>query len=156
MSYKEIEIENVLLRCYEDGTIERFFEENNSRYPKGWNVLKGCIANTGYKVTNLNYKTTLLHRIIASAYLGLDIKNKDIQIDHVNGNRQDNRVCNLRLVSHTQNQWNHLDVKGYCKTRNKFVAKITVNKSIIRLGTFETEKEAREAYLEAKKIYHKI
>ena len=80
------------------------------------------------------------------------------QIDHINGDKADNRICNLREVTTQQNTWNRKDVKGYTyrKDRNKFVARIIVDGKRIGLGHYETEDEAYEAYLAAKKVYHVI
>ena len=79
------------------------------------------------------------------------------QLDHINGIRNDNRICNLRSVTKQQNSWNRTKAKGYYwrKDRNKWQAQIKGNK-IIGLGLFNTEQEARNAYLKAKEIYHKI
>lgn len=78
------------------------------------------------------------------------------QIDHINGIKDDNRICNLREVTHQQNHFNETKVKGYCfnKKLNKYVAKLILTGKIIYLGYFNTEVEAREAYLDGKKIYH--
>jgi len=37
------------------------------------------------------------------------------EIDHINGIRYDNRICNLRSVTHQQNHWNRTKAKGYKK-----------------------------------------
>ena len=80
------------------------------------------------------------------------------QIDHINGIRIDNRICNLRNVTHQQNQLNRTTAKGYSwnKLTKKWRADITINKKPIYLGSFNTEEEAREAYLKAKQQYHVI
>ena len=80
------------------------------------------------------------------------------QIDHINGITGDNRICNLRNVNHTQNQWNQTKAKGYCwhKEKNKWRAQISLNKKVIYLGLYTTEQEARQAYLNAKEKYHII
>lgn len=77
-------------------------------------------------------------------------------IDHINGIKDDNRICNLREVTHQQNQHNQTNAKGYhfAKYANKFKAQIMVNNKKIHIGLFNTEEEARQAYLDAKKIYH--
>jgi hypothetical protein len=78
-------------------------------------------------------------------------------IDHINRDKSDNRIENLREVTQSTNLENR-DCKGYNydKIRNKWRARIKVNKKEIFLGRFDTEYEARQAYLDAKKIYHNI
>ena len=79
-------------------------------------------------------------------------------IDHINGIRGDNRIENLRNVTCQKNSFNRTKAKGYCwdKTRNKWKTAIKVNGKNINLGRFELEEDARQAYLDAKKIYHII
>jgi hypothetical protein len=79
-------------------------------------------------------------------------------IDHVNCNRSDNRICNLRSVTHQQNHFNRAKTKGYTwhEGTQKWRAKIQLNKKSIHLGLFNTEEEARNAYLKGKEQYHII
>ena len=79
-------------------------------------------------------------------------------LDHINGIRDDNRICNLRSVTHQQNGFNRKTAKGYHwdKRGNKWKSRIKLNGKNIHLGLFEKEEDARQAYLEAKKIYHII
>ena len=112
----------------------------------------------GYKCPRISKKDVRQHRIIASAFLGLDINNINIQVDHINGIRHDNRLENLRLVTNQQNSFNATNTKGYSwnKLSNKWQSQIYINNKQIYLGCFEFEEEAHQAYLEAKKIHHKI
>jgi hypothetical protein len=79
-------------------------------------------------------------------------------IDHINGIKDDNRICNLRSVTQQQNQHNRKTNKGYCfcKKSNKYKTTIKLNYKTIHIGCFNTEQEARNAYLEAKEKYHLI
>jgi hypothetical protein len=72
-------------------------------------------------------------------------------------NKSDNRICNLRIVSNQQNCFNR-NPKGYyfAKHANKWEAQIHLNYKKIYLGLFNTEEEARDAYLQAKEKYHII
>ncbi|MEL6236978.1 MAG: HNH endonuclease [Pseudomonadota bacterium] len=85
-------------------------------------------------------------------------------IDHINGIRSDNRICNLRDVSHTVNLQNRKGatvssksgILGVRKHRacDKWEARIKVAGKQRYLGLYETAEEAREAYLSAKRQFH--
>lgn len=83
------------------------------------------------------------------------------QIDHINGNSLDDRPCNLREATVTQNAWNHkrraktsptpMGVRRW--TDSRFQARIAVNKKQISLGVFKTAEEASVAYQRARREY---
>lgn len=83
-------------------------------------------------------------------------------IDHINGDKQDNRISNLRDVSHASNMQNQrrphsnnkLGVMGVHELRGRFRACITVNGRPKKLGTFDTAEQASHAYLIAKRQLH--
>jgi hypothetical protein len=76
-------------------------------------------------------------------------------LDHINRNKIDNRISNLRIVTHQQNQQN-TNCKGYGfhKRDKRWFAQIWSHNSKKWLGYYDTEYEARQAYLIAKKKYH--
>jgi hypothetical protein len=78
-------------------------------------------------------------------------------IDHINQDKTDNRINNLRSVTKQENQWNQTK-KGYTffKRDNNWKAQIHLNRKTIHLGYYDTEDKAHQAYIEAKKIYHNI
>jgi hypothetical protein len=82
----------------------------------------------------------------------------DNQIDHKNRNRRDNRLENLHVVNHQQNNFNRSDVKGYTldKRNGKYQAYIMIDGVTIGLGMYATEEEAHAAYLQGKIKYHVI
>ena len=79
-------------------------------------------------------------------------------IDHINMDKSDNRICNLRPTTQQQNSFN-TKCKGYSKVKSKngwrYAARIKHNYKSIYLGTFKTEEDAINAYINAKKKYHK-
>jgi hypothetical protein len=137
----------------------KYIDEENIFIGKenNWRKLGFCNNKNGYKILCINRKNYLVHRVIAYLFLGLNIDNPKEIIDHIDRNPSNNKIENLRIVSYTQNQWNK-GAKGYGfrKDRNKWRAKIKSDGKHIFLGYYETEEEARNAYLDAKKIYHVI
>lgn len=75
-------------------------------------------------------------------------------IDHINANKKDNRISNLREVDHTQNQQNRTKptslsgYKGVYPDRNKNgdIVAWTAQYNKIHLGTFKTKEDAAESY----------
>jgi len=82
----------------------------------------------------------------------------DHEVDHINGDKLDNRICNLRLATRAQNMQNRgnrrsnsTGYKGvtFSKSRQKFIAQIVANGRYYRLGQFATAEAAHEAYKSA-------
>lgn len=82
----------------------------------------------------------------------------DGELDHINGVKHDNRITNLRIATTQQNAFNRTKAKGYYwnKARNKWVAQIKIEGKSKHLGSFNTEGEARQCYLENKAVFHLI
>ena len=127
------------------------------KIPK-WRQVK--IQDRGdYKAIRLNNRKFSHHRVIYYAHnqeWDIHDVSTNNKIDHIDGNKTNNNISNLRVVTAQQNQFNTHTAKGYYrhKNRKKWAAQIAVNRKTIHLGVFDTEEEAHNAYLEAKKIYH--
>jgi hypothetical protein len=83
--------------------------------------------------------------------------NIPVNIDHINRVTNDNRLENLRDITHQKNMFN-TNSRGACfiKDRNKWLSSIKIDGKHKHLGYFDSELEAHNAYLEAKIIYHII
>lgn len=157
MEFIEICYLETNFRIYESGGVCRQLTKSGRYGKKGdWILTAGSLASGGYYQIHISNKYILIHRLIAYAYLGLDITNTKIKVDHIDRDPSDNRVCNLRLVTCQQNSFN-TNAKGYSKNRyEKYEARIKVNGVLEYLGIYATPEEARNKYLEAKKIKHVI
>ena len=115
----------------------------------------GCVDGVGYQCIGIDGKVYRAHRLIWIWHNG-NIDN-NLQIDHIDRNRLNNQIDNLRLVTLSENQWNR-KAKGtsYHKRSNTWNAKIQAFGKRHSLGYFETEHEAHEAYLYAKNNLHNI
>lgn len=121
----------------------------------GAGVVAGTKSGHGYIVIGVDSKRYLAHRLAWIYANGTCPK----QLDHVNGNGEDNRLCNLRPATYSQNMSNTKPRaskygRGIYKNKSKYSVRINVDKKAIRLGTFETVEEAREAYRKGAKKYH--
>jgi len=121
---------------------------------KGIDLFNLRITGNGYAAIG----EKLLHRIIMSPP-------GDMQIDHKNKNKLDNRRCNLRVCTNSENQMNRgktkantTGYKGVNKDkrlkRKKYRARITAGKKTYHLGIYEKLDEAGTAYMKAAKRYH--
>lgn len=122
---------------------------------------KWRVSSRGYVVhsfrLNKKVETIRLHRLI------LGVTDPSIIIDHINGNKLDNRTSNLRIVTTSQNAMNQKKTqkktssqyKGVsrCTDRDRWISMIKVDTKTINLGRFKTELEAAEAYNKAALIH---
>jgi hypothetical protein len=100
----------------------------------------GYVWRHAYK--NGKHTTSKLHREITKAPVGMDV-------DHINGNRLDNRLANLRVCTHAQNMMNRKTCNaksgalGIKKTPNgTWNARITHGRREIHIGNYRTLDEA--------------
>ena len=145
---------NDYVRCYRSGAVERFFKR------KGWSIVENTANENGYNKIGINGRNIKRHRLLAYCFLGLEniigTLSGEIVIDHINGIRIDNRVKNLWITTQQGNNHNRTKAKGYGwnKQSKKWRAEIRLNGKTIHLGLYDTEEEAREAYLRGKEKYH--
>ncbi len=114
----------------------------------------GC-PQKDYHYIEINKRRISAHRIAWALHYGVW---PSLPIDHINLDRFDNRIENLRLASVAENNRNRPkqsnNTTGYKgvtlhKKTGKFCAKIMANKVRYSLGYYETAEEAAEAYKKA-------
>lgn len=119
----------------------------------------GVINGKGYLCVQLGGKSYLAHRLIWIMAYGIEPAE---QIDHINGNKTDNRLCNLRNVTNRQNQYNQRKPRsdnqsgylGVSRYGNRWMACIKINGKTNHIGYYNTPEQASEAYKTAKRIHH--
>lgn len=120
----------------------------------------GNIAD-GYRQTSFKKNKLLVHRIIWKLVYGTDPS----ELDHINGDRADNRIENLRSIDRSKNTrnkklWSKNSTGQYGVVKHSqvgWIAQIGVNGETKYLGWYKTKKEAIEARkaAEIKYGYHK-
>jgi len=119
-----------------------------------WNLNRGYATKTVYSRGKL--ETLRMHRLVMKAAKG-------IEIDHINGDKLDNRKSNLRVVSRHQNSrnrsgWSNSSSKYkgviWNEASNKWQARIYADGKSRHLGYFSDEKEAAHNYNRAAEYYH--
>ena len=147
--FKLFTFNNTELKVFRDGRLQ-FINKGG----KVWKDKKLSNHCEGYLQTKLNGKMVLVHTIIALCYLGKKPEGK--QIDHINSIRNDNRVENLQYITASENclkktTSNGKPIKGTQKlSSGRFQVKIYINRKNTGLGTYDTEEEAIEIYIQAK------
>ena len=109
--------------------------------------IAGCKLSNGYITIRLNGGLYLAHRLV---WLYVHGEWPEAVIDHIDGDRTNNRLANLRAASLSQNRRN-IPHKGYyfVEREGLFKARISIAGKSIHLGSFRTADEARAAYVAA-------
>jgi hypothetical protein len=124
-----------------------------------WTVVKNRKNHhSGYCQVWLNGGMVMYHVIIWILSTGEDIP-KSMEIDHINGDRIDNRIENLRVVTQRENQQNqkihragrltgtyYHKIYYNDKIYHYWLSQIKIDSKQIHVGYYKTEQEAHEAY----------
>ena len=122
-------------------------------------ILKQCVYNRGYYVVGLTKDNVArihtVHKFVAHEFIPRPDANTTLVVDHVDRNKLNNQITNLRWVTQQQNMMNMTirtgtssQYKGvsFHKKSRKWRAEIKFNGSTIRLGYFTNEEDAASAY----------
>jgi len=113
-------------------------------------------GNHGYASHKNNSESLLLHRFIMSPKEGE-------YVDHINGNKLDNRKVNLRICSNSENAMHRVNLQSnnksgyqgvhFDKSRGKWMSYIKVDNKRIGLGRFNAKEEAIKVRKDAETKY---
>lgn len=133
----------------------------------GRKIVVGSVAGHvckrfGYVKLGVNGRIYMAHRL---AYLYMTGAFPESFLDHINGNRADNRWENLRDADAQLNNQNHRHASSHNKSsgllgvswrqsKGKWRASITVDRRSKHIGYFGSSEEAHAAYVAAKRVLH--
>ncbi len=129
----------------------------NVRNNKTGKILKSHVGTTGYYGLQLYLSTGRkmfkVHRLVAIAFLPNQEENRTC-VDHIDNNRLNNNLANLRWATHQENSRNMklnsknlLGVKGvyFSKTKKKYISEIKIDGIKTYIGSFENLEDAKKA-----------
>lgn len=116
-------------------------------------ILKSYVNSRGYSHIDLSYDKHLkVHQLVAKAFI--DNPDNKPFVDHIDRNKTNNNINNLRWATHQENMRNRIShsksskYQGvtFDKSKNKFRARLMINRKSIIIGQYKTEEEAALAY----------
>lgn len=121
--------------------------------------IAGHMTKCGYWNIQIDRRKYCAHRV---AWLYVYGEWPKVQIDHINGRRLDNRWCNLRLATQSENNQNQRAANsrnkcgflGVSRHGPRWRANIGINGHKKHIGVFDTPELAHAAYLAAKARLH--
>ena len=120
----------------------------------------GSKKRNGYIEIQLQGKMLKAHRLAWMLVYG-DLAD-DVEIDHLDGDRSNNRLLNLRAVSRNINQQNQRKARkdnrtgllGVSRNGSGWKAELRINGKKVNVGTYKSPELAHQAYVSAKRIHH--
>jgi RecB family endonuclease NucS len=137
----------------------------NYNHTKKPSLLKSPLGGHGYpRVVLCKDKTKRsfsVHQLVAMAFLNFNPCGKKMVVDHIDFNKENNRLDNLQVVTVRRNTVRSIDQTkttangvGVIKVReNKFRSRININGKLIHIGYFNNAEDAAKAYQERLKQF---
>lgn len=134
----------------------KLFWKIDSKFRSNKESEAGYRSSCGYCYITIDCVKYKRSRLIWALHYGWPPQN--FLVDHINRNKLDDKIENLRLVDVAQNRWNSNNIKGYTyeQSRRKYKVTIMVRGKRLLIGRYDTEEEAKAAYNSAKLKYHQI
>lgn len=123
-------------------------------------ISPGYTKENGYSYMHIDMVSYMTHRLV---WLWVNGSWPVGEIDHIDGNKLNNRIMNLRDVDRAMNTQNVKKARrnnkssgllGAYRKGNRWQAQIRIGGVGTTLGTFSTPEEAHAAYLGAKRLFH--
>ena len=140
---------------YKDGKL--YWKVNKGRVKIGDKT--GSLHHSGYLFIQINSKTYLAHRVIFLYHHGFLPQ----YIDHIDGNKSNNKIENLREATRHQNSFNTKlyktntsGIKGvnWSKSAKKWEVRVQINNKRKCFGIYENNELAELVAIEARNKYH--
>ena len=159
----KIEVESLrgMLDYEKETGVFRWKKHTSNSCRKKVGSVAGGADGHGYTRIKILGTMYMAHRLAWLYETGLP---PEFEIDHINGDRSDNRFCNLRDVSksinsqntHAARRDNSTGMLGVYKrsSHKKFYSAIRVEGKLLSLGYFDSKELAHDAYLSAKRKLH--
>jgi hypothetical protein len=141
---------------YKDGNLYN----KKSRQKAKAGELAGSLLKDGYRQVHLGNKSYKVHRIIFLMHYGY----LPPQIDHINGNRSDNCIENLRPATNAKNQYNRKPQRNnttghknihFCNRSKKYVVSFRIDGKLSSYGYFTDINEAKNVATQKRIELHK-
>jgi HNH endonuclease len=149
---------NELLKYDPDTGIFTWINNMGKRVKAGSKT--GCLHHTGYLQSRIDGKNYLCHRL---AWLYVYGEFPELNLDHIDSNKTNNCIANLREVTQAQNCQNLKKSRGSSGflgvsldpiRKNRWKSSIKLNGKSKHLGWYKTPEQAHEVYKSAKLLIH--
>jgi len=146
-----------LFAVADNGDLVRRVDSNNQA--KAGSVA-GAVHHSGYRYIKISGESYSAHRLAWLRHYGVEPSGS---IDHINQNKLDNSIGNLRIATRSENQRNRSlnkdNASGFTgvsevTATGKWLARITVEGKLIRLGQYSKKSDAVKARVDAEKEYN--
>lgn len=135
-------------------SLDRLVSNKHGKRTVKGSFLKPYLTNYGYHTVCLmkesKGRTTLVHVLVAEAFLGYNVNEKGIVCDHIDEDKTNNKLSNLQLITHRENVIKSKNKQktgaNYDKVNKNWRSRIWIDGKSKFLGTFKTKSEAISAY----------
>ena len=144
---------------YKVSDLGRVYSESVKRLIKPNKIQNGYLR-VGLSSNKIR-KKWLIHHLVCISFLSYRV-DSNLVVDHIDGDKSNNTINNLQIISQRLNVCKYFDSKGinvgayYNKKTGKYRSRIYVNGKNIHLGLFTEETESIKAYQDAIKKYNLI